>query len=210
MIVLTADQRGSTGARDRVPRALEVLAELAAGRAGVVLPFDRTVGDEVQGLLAATPDGARLAVDLTLALLREDGWSVGLGVGEVDEPLPAASREAAGQAYVLARRAVGRAKGQPGTWGVAVEADDATAAEEVQALLRLVGIVAARRTGPGWQAVDALRSGGSQKAAAAALGITVQAVSQRLRAASWAEEAAARPVVVRLLARLAGATDRPR
>ena len=203
VIVLTVDQRDSTHAADRVPHALELLARLTAGRDGVALPFDRTVGDELQGVLEGSPEGAGLAVDLVLALLRDEGWSVGIGVGAVDEPLAATSREASGRAFVHARRAVGRAKTQPGRAGVAVVGDDADGAAGVQALLRLIAAVAGRRTGPGWEAVDALAQRGSQKAAAARLGVTVQAVSQRLRAASWSEEAAARPLAQRLLSALA-------
>jgi hypothetical protein len=207
MIVLTADQRGSTRHGDRVPEGLALLAACTAGRAGLVLPFDRTVGDEVQGLLDGGPDGAALALDATLALLRDGRWTVGLGAGAVDEPLPAASRAASGGAFVHARHAVERAKGRGSAAPVAVEADDPAAAAEVEALLRLLGAVAARRSPAGWEAVDTLAAAGgagSQKDVARALGITEQAVSQRLRAALWAEEAAVRPVVVRLLVALAG------
>ncbi|ACZ30726.1 hypothetical protein Xcel_1703 [Xylanimonas cellulosilytica DSM 15894] len=203
MIVLTVDQRGSTQGSDRVPHALALVGRAVVDRTGQVLAFDRTVGDELQGVLAPTPDGAGLAVSLTLALLRDGGWSVGIGVGAVVEPLPPTSREASGEAFVHARSAVARAKAQPGTWGVAVEADDEAAAQEVQALLRLLGVVAARRTEPGWEAVDAVTRAGSQKGAAARLGVSVQAVSQRLRSAAWAEESAVHPVITRLLASLA-------
>jgi hypothetical protein len=206
MIVLTADQRGSTRGPDRVPHALELLAAVARGREGMVLPFDRTVGDELQGLLTGTLDGASLAVDAALALLRDGGWSVGLGVGAVVEPLPTTSRAAAGPAFVHARRAVERAKsrgsGGPGAAAIAVESDDAAAAAEVEALLRLLGAVAERRSDAGWEAVDAVERAGTQKAPAAQLGVSVQAVSQRLRAGLRAEEAAVRPVVARLLAQL--------
>ncbi|MGW6229337.1 hypothetical protein ACWFQT_19715, partial [Cellulosimicrobium cellulans] len=51
MFVLTVDQRGSTGHRDRVPEVLARLEGLLADRPGLVVPFDRTVGDEVQGVL---------------------------------------------------------------------------------------------------------------------------------------------------------------
>lgn len=208
MIVLTADQRGSTRHGDRVPEVLALLTARTGGRAGLVLPFDRTVGDEVQGLFDAGPDGATLALDTALALLRDGRWTVGLGVGGVDEPLPTASRAASGPAFVHARHAVERAKGRGSVAPVAVEADDAAAAAEVEALLRLLGAVAARRTPAGWEAVDTLIGAGtdaSQKDVARALGVTEQAVSQRLRAALWAEEAATRPVAARLLAALAGA-----
>ena len=93
MYVLTVDQRGSTGRPDRVPEVLARLDEMLAGR-GVVVPFARTVGDEVQGVL----DDPEAVVEVVLDLLRDGGWSLGLGVGPVVEPLPAVSREAAGPA----------------------------------------------------------------------------------------------------------------
>jgi hypothetical protein len=206
VIVLTADQRDSTHDVDRVPEALALIERVIAGRAGVVLPFDRTVGDEVQGLLDGTSAGASLAVDLALELARGATWSVGLGVGAVTEPLPAASREASGPAFAHARRAVDRAKRRgaaaPGAGGIVVMADDAAGARDVEALLRIAAAVGARRTEPGWEAVDAVARTGSQKAAADALNVTVQAVSQRLRAALATEESSVRPIAARLLAAL--------
>ncbi|MFE6970289.1 hypothetical protein [Isoptericola sp. NPDC057653] len=212
MIVVTADQRGSTGAGDRVPEALALVASRVAGRPGLVLPFDRTVGDEIQGLLAADDDGAALAVDVVLDLVRDGGWSVGVGLGAVDRPLPAASRAAAGPAFVRAREAVERAKRRGrGSVPLALVGDDAephaTIARDAQALLHLLGAVVARRSAAGWEAVDTLvaqRGPAPQRASAAALGVSEQAVSQRLRAALWAEDQAARPLAARLL-RAAGA-----
>lgn len=204
MYVLTVDQRGSTGRPDRVPEVLARLEEVLADRAGVVVPFDRTVGDEVQGVL----DDPEVVVEVVLDLLRDGGWSVGLGVGPVDEPLPAVSREASGTAFVRAREAVEQAKSRAATAPVAVRGEPASRAAEVEALLRLLAAVADRRTAPGWEAVDALaRVGGTQKDVARALGVSEQAVSQRLRTALWPEEAAVRPVVARLLGEL-GASRR--
>ncbi|WP_455605090.1 hypothetical protein [Cellulosimicrobium funkei] len=111
MYVLTVDQRGSTGRPDRVPEVLARLDEMLAGRGGVVVPFARTVGDEVQGVL----DDPEAVVEVVLDLLRDGGWSVGLGVGPVDEPLPAVSREASGTAFVRAREAVEQAKSRAAT-----------------------------------------------------------------------------------------------
>ncbi|MFE5291540.1 hypothetical protein ACFQ8T_05110 [Isoptericola sp. NPDC056618] len=212
MIVVTADQRGSTRGPDRVPEALALVGARVAGRVGLVLPFDRTVGDELQGVLAADDDGAALAVDLVLDLVRDGGWSVGIGLGAVDRPLPAASREASGPAFVRARAAVDRAKRRGrGSVPLAVVGPDeeprATVAADAQALLRLLGAVVTRRSAAGWEAVDTLvgqRGAAPQRASAAALGVSEQAVSQRLRAALWAEDAAARPLAARLL-RAAGA-----
>lgn len=43
MFVLTIDQRGSRSHGDKVPRLLSLLADLET-----VLPFERSVGDEIQ------------------------------------------------------------------------------------------------------------------------------------------------------------------
>lgn len=212
MIVLTIDQRGSTRAEDRVPEVLERLGAWSHGRAGTAVPFARTVGDEVQGVLDGSPDGALLAVDLTLALLRDQGWSVGIGVGPVEHPLPEVSRDGRGPAFYRARDAVERAKTRSRGTSVAVEGSASAAgakrAEEVESLLRLLGAVRARRSPRGWEAVDLL-SGlddrpGRQKIAAQSLAVSEQAMSQRVRAALWQEEEAVRPLAVRLLTELDG------
>ena len=195
-----------------MPEALALVGARTAGRPGVVLPFDRTVGDEIQGVLAADDDGAALAVDLALDLVRDGGWSVGIGLGAVDRPLPEVSRAASGPAFVRARAAVDRAKRRGrGSVPLAVVGPDvvprATVSADAQALLHLLGAVVARRSAAGWEAVDTLvaqRGPAPQRASAAALGVSEQAVSQRLRSALWAEDTAARPLAARLL-RAAGA-----
>ncbi|MBD5787540.1 hypothetical protein IF650_15315 [Cellulosimicrobium terreum] len=199
MFVLTVDRRASTGHPDRVPGLLSHLGDLLDTLPGVVVAFDRTVGDEVQAVL----DDPATVLDVVLDLLRDGGWSVGVGIGTVDEPLPTVSREASGDAFVRARDAVEQAKSRTATAPVAVRGGGqggAARAAEAEALLRLLAAVAARRTAHGWQAVDTLaRVGGTQKDVARELGISEQAVSQRLRSALWPEEAAVRPVVERLL-----------
>ena len=197
MFVVTIDQRGSRHGSDRVPELLAALAGTPA-----VLAFERTVGDEVQGVLDA-PD---VAVDVALEVVRDGGWSVGIGAGPVDVPLPDSPRSGSGPAFLLARDAVEAAKSRQRPLPVAVRGVDPQAASDADALLVLLGAVGARRTPAGWDAVDARRAApeGGQDAAARTLGVSQQAVSQRLRAAMWAEEAAVRPVAARLLAAAAG------
>ena len=221
MIVLTVDQRGSTYAADRVPEVLAELERLSRQSEGLLVPFERTVGDEVQGILAVGREGAQLAVDISLHLLRDQGWSVGIGVGSVEGPLPAVSREARGFAFYRARDAVERAKTRSKGTSIAVEGPPPTPARpdlaaEVEALLRLLAAIRARRTAQGWEVADTLASledkPGRQRAAAESLKVSEQAVSQRVRAALWQEEEAVRPVVVRLLAELSSSvseSDRP-
>ena len=205
MIVLTIDQQGSRRIGDRVEQLLSDLDRHLArdGSRAPVRAFERTVGDEVQGVL----DDADLAVDLVLAVLRWGGWSVGVGCGRVDLPLPDTSRAGSGPAFVLARAAVERAKARSGSVAAAVVGEQSVAASDAEAVLTLMGAVAGRRTPAGWQVIDALHDAGvgaRQEDVAMALGITQQAVSQRLRTALWAEEMAARPLLGRLLVAAGG------
>ena len=203
MIVLTVDQRGSRREGNRVVGLLDELAtRVPAGAPGVVRSFERTVGDEVQAVL----DDPTLAVDVALHLVRLGRWSVGIGVGPVDEPLPESARAGSGEAFVRARSAVERAKNRARPVPLAVVAGDADEGRPSEAVLTLLGSVLARRSAAGWAVVDALIEltergvGATQEDVARHLGITQQAVSQRLRAALWAEEVAVRPVAARLLA----------
>nr|WP_174233571.1 fused MFS/spermidine synthase [Micrococcus sp. HSID17228] len=75
------------------------------------------------------------------------------------------------------------------------------AAAEAEAVLRLVGQLVWSRTDAEWAVLDLLVPGvrGQQKPAAAALGITAQAVSQAVQRSYWNEEHACRPAAARLL-----------
>jgi hypothetical protein len=162
-------------------------------------PFERTAGDEIQGVFD-DPEAATRAV---LYLVRDGHWSVGIGIGPVELPLPASTRAGRGLAFELAREAVETAKRSP--QHVAVRAVDARAGEDLGALLGLVAAIAGARTPQAWEAIDLVESGVTQAEVAAKLAISPQAVSQRLSAAHWREERAARPTLVRLLSRAAGA-----
>src|SRR4051812_12259225 len=130
MLVITADQRASRTHPDLVPAALEDVERIAGRR--LAAPAERTVGDEIQ---LATTD-AEAALDLVLHLVRQQDWSVGLGVGSIEAPLPGRVREGRGEAFLHARTAVERAKKSPER--IAIEGDDAVAAADAEALLRLL------------------------------------------------------------------------
>ncbi len=191
LAVMTMDQRGSRRDVDRVD---ELLAELSRGAtAGLVLPFERTIGDEVQGVL----DDPALVVDVTLRCSRSRRWTVGIGFGTIRTPLPESTRKARGTAFEHARDAVNRAKST--TEAIAVEGPEATSSAYAEAVLRALAAVVRRRSPAGWQAVDLVAEGRSQSEVALLLGISKQAVSQRLHAAWWWHEQALRPVGAHLL-----------
>lgn len=191
MFVLTVDQAGSRRHADLVPSTTAALAPLRPR-----LPFTRTVGDEFQGVL----EDPVSVVDAILTLMRSRTWHVGLGIGAVEEPLPDDPRAARGTAFLAARRAVELAKRAPGL--VHVVAPDAPAeAEDAAVVLQLLADLRDRRTDAGWEAVDAMAAGGQQAEVAERLGVTRQAVGQRLRAAGWALEQRTLPTLARLLER---------
>jgi hypothetical protein len=206
MFVLTADQRNSTTTGERVDALLGSLAGWHRHWAdAVALPLERTVGDEVQ---VALTDSAAV-VDLALVLLRDGDWSVGIGAGDVRAPLGPSARSSSGPAFVNARHAVERARGRAEPVPVVVAGDDPDAARSATAVLQLLGAVIQRRSGAGWEVADLLAGGTSQRDAATALGISPQAVSQRVAAALIEEERRARPVVAHLLDAVTGPASGP-
>lgn len=192
--VLTVDQRGSRRAPDRVAATLDRLADAVA----TVLPFERTAGDEFQGVLAE-PD---VVVEVVLQLVREGGWSVGVGAGPVQTPLPSNTRAATGPAFFCARQAVEAAKQRPAR--LAVRGWVPTEAADAQAVLSALAVLVTRRTPQAWEAIDLVSAGATQAQAADRLGISRQAVGQRLAAGLWELERELRPTAARLLARAAG------
>ncbi|MEO5851425.1 MAG: transposase [Nocardioides sp.] len=197
VVVVTADQRGSRDDDDRVPAMLTRLTGLT-GLTGLgtahLLPFERTVGDEIQGVV----DDPKALTHVLEGLLRDDHWHVGLGIGPVDLPLPEHAREGRGPAYLLAREAVTAAKGAP--WQLRVGGADPYLARQLESAVWLWAAVLGRRTDKGWQVVDLVDSGLSYERTAARLGISQSAVSQRAQAAGLAEGRRARELVAHLVA----------
>ncbi|MFF2052666.1 DNA-binding protein [Leifsonia sp. NPDC058194] len=193
MFVITADQVGSRTGPDLATGTLRAVQERHGDR--LALPVDRNAGDELQAL---TGDAAT-ALSLVLELTRDGFWSVGVGIGAVRLPLPDQTRAAAGDAFIAARTAVGRAKKSPTR--LAVEAIAAQqAAHDAEALADLLLTLRGGRTPAGWELYDLIAAGLTQAEAGARLGITPQSVSDRARVAGLRVELAAVPALTRLLA----------
>ena len=190
--VLTVDQRGSRTSPDLVPGTLATLAD-----AILLLPFERTAGDEFQGVL---DDPASLA-RVVETLLREDQWNIGIGIGPVNEPLPDHARAGSGAAYLHARHAVTAAKNSP--WHLRVAGDD-PGVRALETTLWLWAAVLARRTTRGWETADLVDEGLSYEETGRRLGVSQSAVSQRAQAAGIVEGRRARELVTELAARLLG------
>jgi hypothetical protein len=187
--VLTIDQRGSTqdAATDRVPATLDALADVEMLR-----PFERTAGDEFQGVL----DHPAALAAVVERLLREDSWSIGIGIGQVEEPLPESTRAGRGPAFLYAREAVTAAKSAP--WRLRVSCDK-PAVRALETTLWLWAAVLNRRTSRGWEVADLVDAGASYDQAAKRLGVTQSAISQRAQAAGIVEGRRARELVTQLV-----------
>jgi hypothetical protein len=163
-----------------------------------VLAFERTAGDEFQGVL----DRPAEVVDVVLQLVRLGGWSIGVGAGPVQTPLPDSTRAATGPAFLSARRAVDAAKQRPVR--LAVRGAVPVEAADAQAVLTALAALLERRSDAAWEAIERVDAGRTQTQAAAELGISRQAVGQRLAAGGWELERELRPTATRLLERAAG------
>ena len=204
MIVLTADQRGSRSGSDLVGAGLALLGRVVPDP---LRAFERTAGDELQGV----PGGAAEAVAAVEALVADGRWSVGLGIGPVELPLPASTRAARGPAYLAAREAVEAAKERnshvclvPG----GLPEGPTRTVQDADAVLTLALSVALRWSEEAREAITLVRAGATQTEAARTLGVTRQAVGQRLGAALFRQHADAVAVVVRLLEQADADADR--
>ena len=197
MYVLTIDQVDSRSGEDAVPRLLRLLAPV-----DTTLPFERTAGDEVQGVLS---DPAQVLLAWRTAV-RDGHWSAGLGLGE-DGELGATSRASRGGPFLAARDAVEDAKQEPSQVSVRVSPDAPTtavrAALDAQAVIRLLAILVRGRTPAGWRIVDAAaaRPDATQAQLAEELDVSRQAVSKALLAAHMREVSDGEETAARLLGR---------
>ncbi len=190
--VLTLDQRASRRTVDGVPELLDLLSRAPRP----TRPFQRTAGDEVQGVLL----DAASTIETVGMVLRAGGWNIGLGVGAVEEPLPEEARAGRGAAYVAAREAVTRAKGTPHR--VAVVGADPYRGEQLETVIWLWAGLLERRSTRGWEVHDLLADGLSYAQVGERLGISQSAVSQRAQAGAIVDERRARTLATQLLDQL--------
>ena len=198
VVVLTVDQRGSTTDTDRVPATVATLAGL--DDATLLRGFERTAGDEFQGVI----DDPGTLTTVVERLLREDAWNIGIGIGDVDEPLPASTRAGRGPAYLHARDAVTAAKSS--LWHLRVEGDHDDV-RSLETVLLLWAALLARRTKGGWEVADLVDTGLRYDDVAKRLDISQSAVSQRAQAAGIVEGLRARELVTDLAAGLLAVED---
>lgn len=183
LAVLTLDQRHSRTGPDLVPALLTSLAEVP-----VAARFARTAGDEVQGVL----DSPEALVDVLALLLRSEQWNIGIGLGDVEQPLPDDAPAGRGPAFLHARTAVTTAKSSPWRLRVVGEVPQARALETTAWLW---AALLNRRTSRGWEVADLAAEGLTYGEIGERLGISQSAVSQRAQAAGIVEDRRARELL---------------
>src|SRR5690625_4168805 len=99
VFVFTIDQEASRKSSYQVQTLLAKLKDLPT-----VIPFARTVGDEVQGVL----DDPAAAVEVLRQVLDENNWHTGIGIGPLKAEDRNLQRSADGTSasFALAREAV--------------------------------------------------------------------------------------------------------
>ena len=188
---ITADIVGSTAVygetgRPIRPKLLEVLDALNCRfRDELAVPLRITLGDEFQGLAKKPSACPRIIYDARLHLspLR---CRFGVGIGMVVSGLADTTLEMEGPAFSLSREALEVAKKQKGRLTV-YRTEDRILEEAANTVSILIDIVQSAWTSKQWEAVRSYTASGDLAAAGADLGITPQAVSDRLRMTHWRE-----------------------
>src|SRR3954447_7463444 len=193
-IVVTLDQRGSRGGPDRVAEWSDRLNGTHSGQ--LRLPFVRSAGDELQGVLS---DADALA-DIVAESLDDRGWWVGIGVGPIDH-FGETARDSQGPAFWHARKAVEAAKTRSHPQPIAVIGEPSDDAGALADALTALAFLTLRRTPEQRESIRLLRGGMKNKDIAAHLEVSPAAISQRLRGAGAEEEAGLRRLIARIAAR---------
>jgi len=188
MIAVHARYRGREKARATVvERSAEALSSLP-GVAG----FEVLGVEDIRSQVA----DAEAALNLIMALLSDGNWAIGLGIADGSD------NSAPSDASATATAAVGTRAGQV---RVIVDRQNATTeAADIAATFALMSHVLHKRTYEGREATSLVRRGMNQNEAAATLGISKQAMSQRLQAAGWPAEQAGWQLALNLITRAAG------
>jgi hypothetical protein len=180
-IVMLLDQQESRRRDDLVDQWRERLNQ----RYELLLPFTRTTGDEMQAVLGEDTLGGVLR-----EVLRSGEWWIGIGIGEIERPLPDDTREGRGPAFWNARQAIERAKGRRRGRPAAIVADEEIGARLEQCVSGLAYVINRRTPAQRAAAREYAEAEGSVQRVAERLGISVQGARKNVLAAGCEEEAA--------------------
>lgn len=152
--------------------------------------------------IEATPASAEAVLTLVMALLAAGDWAIGIGIAS--ENASKANADKAALKALSAAHSVLAKGGKAGHVKIRIRSTDAEAhamSEDISAAFALLYHVISRRSPEGREATHLMRAGWTQVEAAAELGVSKQAINQRLAAAGWNAELAGWNLAVHLLER---------
>jgi len=178
--VITADVVNSKRAGD-VRQTLQERADRVVSPL-LAWPFKVSRGDEIQGVcrgVLAAPEIVRhLVYQARPFLLR-----LGLGIGPAPSERAASPWELSGEAFFRAREALENRRDKHAS--IRLVSGDARLDLAADAVFTLMDTIWSRWTREQWDAVMAYERDGTYEAAGATLGIALQNVEKRCRAARW-------------------------
>ncbi|MFH0410565.1 MarR family transcriptional regulator [Corynebacterium sp. L4756] len=149
--------------------------------------------------ICAEVETATAVCEVVMALLADGSWAISIGVSTKDAKQAATnglkSSARPGQVYATVEPVIAS-----GTGSLASKNKAKTDAANIVSAFALLSFVLSKRTTEGREATSLVRSGLNQNEAAEELGISKQAMSQRLQAAGWAAEGAGWQLAVNLIA----------
>jgi hypothetical protein len=179
--VLTADVVESRRQDDLRRFLAERLARLRHPLLETAFTVSR--GDEIQGVCRGALEAPELARWLRYHC-RPLVLRLGIGIGASPEEKAVSSWDMNGEAFFRARAALERLKSGKSPRTLVVSGDEQTDTI-ANALFELMDATLSRWTGGQWEAVAAYERDGTYEAAGAVLGIALQNVEKRCRAARW-------------------------
>lgn len=201
-IVITADIIGSRRFRDSEEFQKKTLAAVARineeNRELLVTRFSIMLGDEIQGVLQEARHIPAFLRHMRGSFLPLD-LRVGVGVGEILTPIdPEDSGAMNGPAFHRARLCLESLERERIRRTMLISGDEPFDTT-VNVILALIDVIQGRWTEAQWEAVEAYSRLGTYREAAERLGIALQNVEKRCRAASWPAVAMAEEELSRLL-----------
>jgi hypothetical protein len=193
--VVLLNQRLSRKRPDRVSSWAERMN--MRWEADLTLPFVRTAGDEMQALTASPT----ALVNIVVEAIEDGGWWTGAGIGNVEQPLGATTRDSRGEAFWLARKALEKAKAQRGKRPFALRSETPATTRDLSACLNGLAFIILRRTTRQREAATLMRQGATAMEIAERHSVTPQSVRQLLQSAGADEERELRELAERIAKR---------
>lgn len=182
--------------RGRAIRRAEFVQESAAALSSLegVEGFENTGVEDIASIVT-NPEAA---CDVIMALLSAQDWAICVTVLVEDGKENSPQRALSTAARALGKHArAGFVKACVKHGGKRVYESE----QDIEAIFLLLAFVLGRRSEQGREATSLMRRGFTQQDAADELGVSKQAICQRLRAAGWAAEDAGYDLAINLLRR---------